>query len=132
VKMLMYLAMYNRRQPVYNVTTNDYKFVERADDDFYTVELTTGDWTGTKYQYGKVSAKIEEINDDEDGIARLNFMWTLIEGDEDLAENPAFQDYIGKVLQNILEDAFDSGNYKIGNDDDSKRTDNDSAEPINQ
>ena len=59
-------------------------------------------------------------------------MWTLIEGDEDLSENPSFQDYIGKVLQNILEDAFDSGNYKIGNDDDSKRTDNDSAEPINQ
>ena len=130
--MLMYLVMYNRRQPVYNVTTNDYKFVERADDDFYTVELTTGDWTGTKYQYGKVSAKIEEINDDEDGIARLNFMWTLIEGDDSLLENSSFQDYIGKVLQNILEDAFDSGNYKIGNDDDSKRTDNDSAEPINQ
>ena len=128
----MYLAMYNRRQPVYNVTTNDYKFVERAEDDFYTVERTTGEWAGTKYQYGKVSAKIEEINDDEDGIARLNFMWTLIEGDEDLTENPSFQDYIGKVLQNILEDAFDSGNYKIGNDDDSKRTDNDSAEPINQ
>ena len=132
MKILMYLVVYNRRQPVYNVTINDYKFVERAEDDFYTVELTTGEWAGTKYQYGKVSAKIEEINDDEDGIARLNFMWTLIDGDDSLLENPSFKDYIGKVLQNILEDAFDSGNYKIGNDDDTKRTDNDSAELTNQ
>jgi hypothetical protein len=132
VKILMYLAVYNQRQLMYNITNEDYKFVERPEDVMYTVELTTGEYKGTKYQYGKVSAKVEEINDDEDGIASLSFMWNLIEGDDALQESPDFQNYIGDVLSHILQDAFDSGEYKIGNDDDTKRTDNDSAEPINQ
>ena len=132
MKTLRYLTMYNRSQAVYNITKDDYKFVERPEDVMYTVELTTGEYKGTKYQYGKVSAKVEEINDDEDGIASLSFMWNLIEGDDALQESPDFQNYIGDVLSHILQDAFDSGEYKIGNDDDTKRTDNDSAEPINQ
>ncbi len=118
---------------MYNITKDDYKFVERPEDVMYTVELTTGEWKGTKYQYGKVSAKVEEVNDDEDGIASLSFMWNLIEGDDSLQESPDFQDYIGDVLSHILQDAFDSGEYKIGNDDDNtKRTDDNSKEPLNK
>ena len=128
----MKLAMYNRSQTVYNITKDDYKFVERPEDVMYTVELITGEWKGTKYQYGKVSAKVEEVNDDEDGIASLSFMWNLIEGDDSLQESPDFQNYIGDVLSHILQDAFDTGEYKIGNDDDTKRTDNNSKEPLNQ
>jgi len=118
---------------VYNITKDDYKFVERPEDVMYTVELTTGEWKGTKYQYGKVSAKVEEVNDDEDGIASLSFMWNLIEGDDALQESPDFQNYIGDVLSHILQDAFDSGEYKIGNDDDNtKRTDDNPKEPLNK
>ena len=47
---MMKLAMYNRSQIVYNITENDYKFVERAEDVMYTVELTTGEWKGTIHQ----------------------------------------------------------------------------------
>jgi hypothetical protein len=131
--MFRYLVMYIRSQAVYNITKDDYKFVERPEDVMYTVELITGDWKGTKYQYGKVSAKVEEIDDDEDGIASLSFMWTLLEGDDSLQESPDFQDYIGDVLSHILQDAFDSGEYKIGNDDDNtKRTDDNPKEPLNK
>ena len=118
---------------MYNITENDYKFVERPEDVMYTVELTTGKWKGTKYQYGKVSAKVEEINDDEDGIASLSFMWTLLEGDDSLQESPEFQNYIGDVLSHIIQNAFDTGEYKIGNDDDNtKRTDDNPKEPLNK
>lgn len=133
MKTFRYLTMYNRSQAVYNITKDDYKFVERPEDVMYTVELTTGEWKGTKYQYGKVSAKVEEVNDDEDGIASLSFMWNLIEGDDALQESPDFQNYIGDVLSHILQDAFDSGEYKIGNDDDNtKRTDDNPKEPLNK
>jgi len=121
--------MYNRRKIVYNIAKSDYKFIERNEDDFYTVELLTGEWKGTKYQYGKVSAKVDEITEDDEGIASLSFRWTLIEGDETLDGNPQFQDHIGGVLQHILEDAFETGDYKIGNDNDNSTTDNDSKEP---
>ena len=113
---------------MYNITEDDYKFIERPEDTMYTIELTSGVWSGTKYQYGKVSAKLDEINEEEDGIATLSFMWSMIEGDEDLTESPDFQDYIGAILQHILQDAFDTGNYKIGNDNDAELTDNDSKE----
>lgn len=118
---------------MYNITENDYKFVERAEDVMYTVELTTGEWKGTKYQYGKVSAKVEEINDDEDGIASLSFMWTLLDGDESVKESSEFQNYIGDVLSHIIQNAFDTGEFKIGNDDDNtKRTDDNPKEPLNK
>jgi hypothetical protein len=131
--MFRYLVMYIRSQAVYNITKDDYKFVERPEDVMYTVELITGDWKGTKYQYGKVSAKVEEIDDDEDGIASLSFMWTLLEGDDSLQESPEFQNYIGDVLSHIIQNAFDTGEYKIGNDDDNtKRTDDNPKEPLNK
>ena len=49
-----------------------------------------------------------------------------------LSESSEFQNYIGDVLAHILQDAFDTGEYKIGNDDDSKRTNDDPAEPSNE
>ena len=120
--------MYKRSKTVYNITQDDYKFIERPEDTMYTVELLTSAYAGTKYQYSKVSAK---VNEDEEN-ATLSFLWTLVEGDEGLTESADFQNYIGDVLAHILQDAFDTGEYKIGNDDDSKRTNDDPAEPSNK
>lgn len=103
---------------MYNIDQDDYKLVERPEDDFYTVQLLTGPYVDTKYQYGSVTAK---VNDDAE-TASLAFKWTLIEGNEDLDSSAEFQNYIGEVLSHILQDAFDSGEYKIGSNDDTNDT----------
>ena len=93
----------------------DYKLIEREGDAFYTVELTGGEYVGVKFQYGKVSVQVIEENGEE--VGQLSFTWKLIEGDESLENNAEFQDYVGRVLQEIIEEAFKSGEYKIGNGD---------------
>lgn len=105
---------------MYNIDQDDFKLVERPEDDFYTVQLLAGPYVGTKYQYGSVTA---EVNEDTE-TATLAFKWTLIEGNEDLDSSAEFQNYIGEVLSYILEDAFDSGKYNMGSNDDTNDTNN--------
>ena len=57
--------MYKRSKTVYNITQDDYKFIERPEDTMYTVELLTSAYAGTKYQYSKVSAKVNEDEENE-------------------------------------------------------------------
>ena len=112
----------------YNITDDTFKLVERADDTFYTVQILEDPYKDVKYQYGNVRIKVDE--EDYEETARLMFTWQLVEGDDALIEDGEFQEYIGRILQFIIEDNLNSGNYRIGdNDDDSDTTDNDTEEP---
>lgn len=112
---------------MYNITDETFKLVERAEDEFYTVQLLEGPYKDVKYQYGNVRIKVDESDYEE--VARLMFTWQLVEGSDDLVDDEDFNNYIGQVLQYIIQDSLDSGNYKIGgNDDDSDSTNDDTEE----
>jgi len=89
------------------VTPEDYKFIEHEEEDWYGIELTTGKWKGVKYMYGTVSVK----ESPELGTATLHFTWNPIEvgkfEEDDLLNDIKFKNYIGGVLQNIIEDSLD-------------------------
>jgi hypothetical protein len=93
----------------YTITNDDFKFVERPEDDHYTIHLTTGPWTDTKFQFGQVQIHEEDSNDD-DGL-KVSFDWKLIEGDPVLESDSDFQNYIGDILTHVITDSLDA---KIG------------------
>lgn len=110
---------------MYNITLNDYEFLEQGELSYH-VKLKTGPYAGTVVQYGKVTA---QVNEDEE-TATLSFDYELIEGDAILEHNSDFNKRIGAILEHIIQSAFDSGKYKIGNEDDNTdTTNNDTEEP---
>jgi len=117
---------------MYNITEDDYTFVERDDQDHWVVRLKTGPYADTFYTYGKVSIVPPEggwSDDDDDNIGTLQFTYGLIESShdlEELSEDGEFNDYIAAVLQHLLEDSFAKGDYRIGDesrDDDTTESD---------
>jgi len=114
---------------VYNVTHDDYSFAERVDQEHWVVHLTTGKYEGTYYCYDRVQIipPAEGWNEDDDTIGTLRFNYGLIESPLDLDElsnSEDFNEYIGAVLQHIIEDSFQSGKYKIGDEDGKPRDNN--------
>tara|TARA_B100000902_G_C26707269_1_gene620139 strand:+ start:71 stop:406 length:336 start_codon:yes stop_codon:yes gene_type:complete len=85
------------------ITENDYKFIEADDSDWYAIELLAGKWKSVKYMYGQV--KVNESP--ELGTATLSFSWNPIDlgkfEEDDLLNDINFKNYIGGVLQNIIE-----------------------------
>lgn len=97
-----------------SVTEKDYKFIESNEEDWYAVELTTGKWKGVRYIYGKVSVKeVPEL-----GTATLSFTYNLVATasweEDDLLNDVNFKNYLGGVLQHVIEDSLDNG-ANIGN-----------------
>ena len=102
------------------ITEEDYKFVENTDfSNHHCVELLSSMWKGTIYVYGEVKAIVENAPDGEDGLARLDFTYQILENPTgmDLDNNPAFGNHIGEILQHIVADAFESGNYRVGDEE---------------
>lgn len=99
-----------------NITKDDYTFVDHMKGDFWAVKLLK-EYEDVVYRYGKVT--LEEIEDGE--AARVAFRWELLDSvgyDREFLENdPEFQNYIGDVLTHIIQDSFDTGNYKLGDED---------------
>ena len=109
----------------YNITDDDFKFIELPNDDFYTIHILTGEWVDTKFQFGSVQICGEE---DEDGSLGISFDWTLIEGDESLNTNVEFQNYCGEILTFVITNSLEA---KIGEmNDNSINTDNDTTESV--
>ena len=99
------------------ITEEDYKFVENADfSDHHCVELLSSMWKGVIYVYGEVKAAVENT---EEGLARLDFTYQILENPTgmDLDNNPAFGNHIGEILQHIVAEALDSGNYRVGDEE---------------
>lgn len=113
---------------VYNITSNDYEFVDGPDTSSYYVRLLGGAYDNTVVHYGKVTAK---VNEDEE-TATLSFDYEMVEGEDTLKENIEFNQRVGAILEYIIQSAFDSNEYRIGNDDDNTNATNDNTEESTQ
>lgn len=91
------------------ITTDDYQLVESNDVEFYGVKLLTGKWKNVVYIYGEVKIKESPELD----LATLGFTYNIQESagfeEEDLINDIHFRNYIGGVLQNLIEDSLDNG-----------------------
>lgn len=98
---------------MYNITHDDYTFSENELSEHWAVRLKT-QYKDVIYVYGQVQAKL----DDDEGAATLSFKYQVVDpgehDKEDLENSEDFNNYIGAVLQHIITDAFDTGNYKLG------------------
>ena len=107
------------------VTKDDYKFIEKDSAETSYVMLTgDNEWNGTVFQYGNLKVRVDEDTD----MAELQFSYDIIESPLEtdmLNENEGFKNYIGQVLQYIITDALETGEYKIG----SKDSDDNTQEP---
>ena len=93
---------------MYFYVIQDYKFVESNEVEFYGIKLLTGKWKDVLYIYGKV--KITE--QPELDLATLGFTYNIQDPAEfeadDLINDPEFKDYLGAVLQHIMENSLES------------------------
>ena len=107
---------------MYNITHNDYSFSERADQDQWVVHLKNGPYENTYYTYGKITIDPPEggwTDDSDDNVGHLRFTYGIIDAVHDkseLKESPDFNNYVAAVLQHILEDSFEKGDYRVGDD----------------
>lgn len=89
------------------ITTEDYQLVESNDVEFYGVKLLTGKWKNVVYIYGEVKIKESPELD----LATLAFTYDIQDSDrfeeEELINDIHFRNYIGGILQNIIEDSLD-------------------------
>ena len=99
---------------MYNISDNDFKIVENAASEFYSIKLLTGKWKDVIFTYGAVSVKEDKAND----IATVSFNWQLNDSaecdPEDLQKDEEFQNYLGGLLQYIITDSLQTQGAKIG------------------
>ena len=110
------------------ITEKDYAFVEKTTSELYSVKLKSGEWSGVIITYGKVSLK---VNEDKE-TATLSFQFDIDEAPaphniEILEESNDFNNHLGDILSHIIQNAFDTGKYKLGSND-KQSTNNDSSE----
>ena len=88
---------------MYNITESDYSFVESNNVEFYGVRLLSGKWRNVVYIYWKVSIKESPELDQ----ATISFTYSVQEEgnfeEDDLINDPEFKNYIGAILQHIME-----------------------------
>lgn len=103
----------------------EYTFVEKKDSEFYSLKIVHGPYTGVIYTYGAVTVQ-EDIEND---VARLSFKYRIEDAPaplskDELESNSEFNDYIGDILSQILEDqtgqignaGYTDDNTKVTND----------------
>lgn len=109
---------YDKIPTIDDISADDYRFVEKDPNETSYVQLT-GDtpWSGTVFQYGNLRLVAPEENE---GMATLSFSYKIIDTplrEEVLEVDTSFKNYLGAVLQHILTDALETGEYKIGSSD---------------
>jgi len=72
-------------------------------DDQY-VELIDGPFKGVVYQYGKVQLQVDQEKD----VLNLNFNYNIRTGQ--VYDTPAFQQFIGDILQELIRDGLMTNN----------------------
>ena len=101
----------------------DYQFVEKETADFYSVQLLSGKWEGLVYTYGQVGIKENPDN----GSATLKFSYKIEDCPDGMVvfEDSEFNNYLGEVLANIIEES----EFKIGENNGTKPADDRNQEP---
>ena len=112
------------------ITAKSYKLLD-VEDSAYAVRILDKKYEDITIQYGKISLKVNEDTD----TATLSYKFNICDCPdkfikEDLESDKAFNTYVGDLLTFIIQSAFDTGNYTIGDgksSDVKSTTDNDSA-----
>ena len=93
------------------VTQDTFGFVERAENELYSVRIKKGRFKGVIFTYGEVKLNEDKNNDQ----LSVNFDFIVNEGNrrypsENLQNNLKFKDFLGKILIYILEKEY--GTYE--------------------
>ena len=102
------------------ITSDSYTFIEHTNDTNWYVKIKAGDYKDIIFKYGAIEIK----EDAELDSAKLKFHFNISKipeelslTNEDLQEDADFMNLLGDILSHILEDAMDSGKYKLGKND---------------
>ena len=99
-----------------DISDDDFSLVENPGKEFYGVKLLK-EWPGVIIVYGSVSLK-EDLDND---TAKLAFNYIVEDpasyDKNGLEECVEFNNYLGAILQYILEDSLNNRTGKIGTDD---------------
>lgn len=108
------------------ITSNSYTFVEHKGEEDWYVKIKEGDFKDIVYKYGRIEVT------EEGEEARLKFQFKIAKlppdfdmTEEELQEDLEFLNLLGDILTHVIEDAMETGKYKLGNDD--KSTDSEST-----
>lgn len=112
------------------ITAKSYKLLD-VEDSAYAVRILDKKYEDITIQYGKISLKVNEDTD----TATLSYKFNICDCPdkfikEDLESDKTFNTYVGDLLTFIIQSAFDTGNYTIGDgksSDVKSTTDDDSA-----
>lgn len=100
------------------ISKDSYTFVEHKGDEDWYVKIKEGDYKDIIYKYGRIEVQ-EEVDN-----AKLKFQFNiskipddLLMTQEELQEDITFMNLLGDILTHIIEDAMDTGKYKLGKND---------------
>ena len=101
-----------------------YKILEHKDYDHAGICIDEPDsiYNGVIFKYGEVKFAGEE---NEDGSRNLTFDWDLIYSnnvDEKLLMSEAFADIVGTILEELIIESLEKGEYKYVNREDCSST----------
>ena len=93
-----------------------YTYVSRKEDNWASICLTGGRYSGIIYQYGKVSVATEEK---AEGNLTLRFDYNIVDdygiSEEELHDD--FRDLLGDILVDIMDDQLEEDNFEYVSDD---------------
>ena len=99
------------------ITEKSYILVPDVEDNeaIYTIKLTHKPWVDIVVQYGKIGFSINE----DQSSAKLSFKYSIVKcpdnyKQQELEQSKEFQTFLGDLLSYIIQEAFDSGNYTVG------------------
>ena len=88
-------------------TNKNYTFVQKEEDDFTCLKLTSKEYDGIIYKYGKVGFAKDE---NPDGTLPMKFDYDIIfNPHETNIDKQEFIDYIGDILIEVLEKQIENG-----------------------
>ncbi len=100
---------------MFEITENDYTYVENEASIVQGVKYKTGPYKDVIVMYGTVSIKEDEDLD----VARLGFTFQIADPAEftveELEQEEAFKNYMGDVLRHIIINNLDNNKARIGN-----------------
>ena len=100
---------------MFEITENDYAYVENEASIVQGVKYKTGPYKDVIVMYGTVSIKEDEDLD----VARLGFTFQIADPAEftveELEQEEAFKNYMGDVLRHIIINNLDNNKARIGN-----------------
>lgn len=101
------------------ITDKSYSLIESADLEgspvaTYSVKILDKKYKDVVLSFGKISLTVR----DDGETAKLSFKYQIDDSAEfdrqTLESDHNFKNYAGDVLSHIIQTAFDSGNYKVG------------------